>query len=105
MSDDKFDPVLAEMVEREERMDWFERNMHRRRMASHNSDPSEYQPAIYRVANAVMILLIALGLYLLGQFDGIRAERERIEIQPQPQPRSAEFDDLVIRLPKGEGKP
>ena len=27
MSDDKFDPVLAEMVEREERMDWFERKI------------------------------------------------------------------------------
>ena len=105
MNNDKFDPVLAEMVEREERMDWFERNMHRRRIAPHDPESSEYHPAFYRVANAVLILLIGLGLYLLGQFDGIRAERERIEIQPQPQPRSAEFNDLVIRLPKGEGKP
>ena len=53
-------------------------------------------PAFYRIANAAMILLIALGLYLLGQFDGIRAERQRIETKPQPDA----FDDLVIRLPK-----
>ena len=103
MNNDKFDPVLAEMVEREERIDWFERNMRRRRIAPHDPEPSEYQPAVYRVANAVLILLIALGLYLLGQFDGIRAERERIESKPLPQP--AGFDDLVIRLPKGEGRP
>jgi hypothetical protein len=102
-SQDKFDQVLAESVEREERVDWFERNMHRRRITPHDPEPSECQPAVYRVANAVLILLIALGLYLLGQFDGIRAERERIETDPQP--RSAEFNDLVIRLPKGEGKP
>ncbi len=83
--------------------DWFERNMRRRRITPHDPEPSECQPAFYRVANAVLILLIALGLYLLGQFDGIRAERERIESKPLPQP--AEFDDLVIRLPKGEGRP
>ncbi len=97
-SQDKVEQALAESVEREERVDWFERNMHRRRIAPHDPEPSESQSAGYRVANAVMVLLIALGLYLLGQFDGIRAERGRIETQPQPQP--AEFDDLVIRLPK-----
>ncbi len=100
-SRDKFDQTLADSVEREERMDWFERNTHRRRIAPHDPEPSESQSAGYRVANAVLILLIALGLYLLGQFDGIRAERERIETRPQP----AGFDDLVIRLPKGEGRP
>ena len=83
--------------------DWFERNMHRRRIVPHDPEPSECQPAVYRVANAVLVLLIALGLYLLGQFDEIRAERERIESKPLPQP--AGFDDLVIRLPKGEGRP
>jgi hypothetical protein len=95
-SQDKFDQVLADQVEREERVDWFERNMHRRRIAPHAPEPSESQSAGYRIANAVMVLLIALGLYLLGQFDGIRAERERIDTKPQ----AAEFNDLVIRLPK-----
>jgi hypothetical protein len=87
MSDanDKFDQV-----------DWFERNMHRRRLAMHKTE-AVGNPGFYRIANAAMILLIALGLYLLGQFDGIRAERERINTKPQ----AAEFNDLVIRLPKG----
>ena len=92
---DKFDQVLADQVEREERVDWFERKMHRRRLAMHKNE-AVGNPGFYRIANAAMILLIALGLYLLGQFDGIRAERERINTKPQ----AAEFNDLVIRLPK-----
>jgi hypothetical protein len=94
-ANDKFDQVLAEQVEREERVDWFERNMHRRRLAMHENE-AVGNPGFYRIANAAMILLIALGLYLLGQFDGIRAERHRINTKPQ----AAEFDDLVIRFPK-----
>ena len=41
---------------------------------------------------------IALGLYLLGQFDGTNAERKRLA---QP----AAFDDLIIRSQMKEGKP
>jgi hypothetical protein len=92
---DKFDQALADQVEHEERVDWFERSMHRRRHAMHESE-AVGNPGFYRIANAAMILLIALGLYLLGQFDGIRAERQRIGTKPQPDA----FDDLVIRLPK-----
>jgi hypothetical protein len=94
-ANDKFDRALAEQVEREERVDWFERNMHRRRLAMHGNE-AVGNAGFYRIANAAMILLIALGLYLLGQFDGIRAERQRIGTKPQPDA----FDDLVIRLPK-----
>ena len=94
-ANDKFDQVLADQVEREERVDWFERNMHRRRLAMPKNE-AVGNPGFYRIANAAKILLIALGLYLLGQFDGIRAERQRIGTKPQPDA----FDDLVIRLPK-----
>ena len=45
-----------------------------------------------------LILLIALGLYLLGQFDGTNAERKRLA-QPSA------FDDLIIRSQMKEGKP
>ncbi len=93
-ANDKFDQVLADQVEHEERMGWFERNMHRRRHAMHENE-AVGNSGFYRIANAAMILLIALGLYLLGQFDGIRNERQRIGTKPQ----SDAFDDLVIRLP------
>ena len=46
----------------------------------------------------MLIVLIALGLYLLWQFDGMNAERKRLA---QP----AAFDDLIIRSQKKEGMP
>ena len=91
-SEDKFEHSLSEVVEREERTDWFERNTRRRRITPRETDTTRHLAA-YRIANAMLILLIALGLYLLGQFDGVNAERQRLS---QP----AASDDLVIRLPK-----
>ena len=91
-SEDKFEHSLSEVVEREERSDWFERNMRRRRITPRATDTTRHLAA-YRIANAMLILLIAIGLYLLGQFDGVNAERQRLS---QP----AASDDLVIRLPK-----
>jgi hypothetical protein len=88
MNDDKFDPVLAEMVEREERADWFERNLQRRRLAPREFDGVGGSLMFYQIANAVMVLLIALGLYMLGQFDGMErgrhaaAKSESKEVRP-----------------------
>ena len=97
-SEDKFEHSLSDIVEREhERSDWFERNLHRRRITPREpAAPDHLAP--YRIANAVLVLLIALGLYLLGQFDGTNAERKRLA---QP----AAFDDLIIRSQMKEGKP
>jgi len=83
MNDDKFDPVLAEMVEREERSDWFERNLERRRLAPHRGDGVGGNLMFYQIANAVMIILIALGLYMLGQFDGIERGRDAASAKPE----------------------
>ena len=92
-SEDKFEHSLSEIVRREhDRSDWFERNMRRRRITPRETDTTRHLAA-YRIANAMLILLIALGLYLLGQFDGVNAERQRLS---QP----AASDDLGIRLPK-----
>ena len=97
-SEDKFEHSLSDIVEREhERSDWFERNLHRRRITPREAVAADHLAA-YRIANAVLILLIALGLYLLGQFDGTNAERKRLA---QP----AAFDDLIIRSQMKEGKP
>jgi len=96
-SEDKFEHSLSDIVEREERSDWFERNLHRRRIMPRQPAAPDHL-AVYRIANAVLILLIALGLYLLGQFDGTNAERKRLA---QP----AAFDDLIIRSQMKEGKP
>jgi hypothetical protein len=96
-SEDKFEHSLSDIVEMEERSDWFERNLHRRRITPREAAAPEHL-AVYRIANAVLILLIALGLYLLGQFDGTNAERKRLA---QP----AAFDDLIIRSQKKEGMP
>ena len=97
-SEDKFEHSFSDIVEREhERSDWFERNLHRRRITPREAvapDPL----AAYRIANAVLVLLIALGLYLLGQFDGTNAERKRLA---QP----AAFDDLIIRSQMKEDRP
>jgi len=82
MNDDKFDPVLAEMVEREERSDWFERNLQRRRLAPREHD-GVGNLMFYKIANAVMVLLIALGLYMLGQFDGIERGRDAASVKPE----------------------
>jgi len=82
MNDDKFDPVLAEMVEREERSDWFERNLERRRLATYRDDPVG-NLMFYQIANAVMVILIALGLYMLGQFDGIERGRDAASAKPE----------------------
>ena len=97
-SEDKFEHSFSDIVEREhERSDWFERNLHRRRITPREAAAPDHLAA-YRIANAVLILLIALGLYLLGQFDGTNAERKRLA-QPSA------FDDLIIRSQKKEGKP
>jgi len=96
-SEDKFEHSFSEIVEREQRSDWFERNLHRRRITPRQPAAPDHLAA-YRIANAVLILLIALGLYLLGQFDGTNAERKRLA---QP----AAFDDLIIRTQMKEDKP
>ena len=96
-SEDKFEHSFSEIVEREERLDWFERNLHRRRITPREPFAPDHLAA-YRIANAVLILLVALGLYLLGQFDGTNAERKRLA-QPSA------FDDLIIRSQMKEGKP
>ena len=97
-SEDKFEHSFSDIVEREhERSDWFELNLHRRRITPREAVAPDHL-AVYRIANAVLILLIALGLYLLGQFDGINAERKRLA---QP----AAFDDLIISSQKKEDKP
>ena len=97
-SEDKFEHSFSDIVEREhERSDWFERNLHRRRITPREAVAPDHLAA-YRIANAVLILLIALGLYLLGQFDGTNADRKRLA---QP----AAFDDLIIRSQMKEGKP
>jgi len=97
-SEHKFEHSFSDIVEREhERSDWFERNLHRRRITPRKTAAPDHL-AVYRIANAVLILLIALGLYLLGQFDGTNAERKRLA---QP----AAFDDLIIRSQKKEGMP
>lgn len=96
-SEDKFEHSFSEIVEREQRSDWFERNLHRRRITPREAVAADHLAA-YRIANAVLILLIALGLYLLGQFDGTNAERKRLA---QP----AAFDDLIIRTQMKEDKP
>ena len=96
-SEDKFEHSFSEIVEREERLDWFERNLHRRRITPREAVASDHLAA-YRIANAVLVLLIALGLYLLGQFDGTNAERKRLA---QP----AAFDDLIIRSQMKEDRP
>jgi hypothetical protein len=95
-SEDKFEHSLSDIVDREERSDWFERNLHRRRITPREPAAPDHL-AVYRIANAVLVLLIALGLYLLGQFDGTNAERKRLA---QP----ATFDDLIIRTQMKEGK-
>ena len=96
-SEDKFEHSFSEIVEREERLDWFERNLHRRRITPREAAAPDHLAA-YRIANAVLVLLIALGLYLLGQFDGTNAERKRLA---QP----AAFDDLIIRSQMKEDRP
>ena len=97
-SEDKFEHSLSDIVEREhERSDWFERNLHRRRITPREPVAPDHLAA-YRIANAVLVLLIALGLYLLGQFDGTNAERKRLA---QP----AAFDDLIIRSQMKEDRP
>ena len=96
-SEDKFEHSFSEIVEREERLDWFERNLHRRRITPREPFAPDHLAA-YRIANAVLILLIALGLYRLGQFDGTNAERKRLA---QP----AAFDDLIIRSQMKEDRP
>ena len=96
-SEDKFEHSFSEIVEREERLDWFERNLHRRRITPREAVAADHLAA-YRIANAVLVLLIALGLYLLGQFDGTNAERKRLA---QP----AAFDDLIIRSQMKEDRP
>ena len=96
-SEDKFEHSFSEIVEREERLDWFERNLHRRRITPREPVAPDHLAA-YRIANAVLVLLIALGLYLLGQFDGTNAERKRLA---QP----AAFDDLIIRSQMKEDRP
>jgi hypothetical protein len=72
---EKFDHALADMVEREERREWFERHLNRRRIVPSNPDQCGGTLLFYRAANAVLVILIALGLYLLGQFDGVAAGR------------------------------
>ena len=96
-SEDKFEHSFSEIVEREERLDWFERNLHRRRITPREAVAPGHLAA-YRIANAVLVLLIALGLYLLGQFDGTNAERKRLA---QP----AAFDDLINRSQMKEDRP
>ena len=96
-SEHKFEHSFSDIVEREERSDWFERNLHRCRITPREAVAADHLAA-YRIANAVLILLIALGLYLLGQFDGTNAERKRLA-QPSA------FDDLIIRSQMKEGKP
>jgi|GEM_PF-3025320 len=96
-SEDKFEHSFSEIVEREQRSDWFERNLHRRRITPRQPAAPDHLAA-YRIANAVLILLIALGLYLLGQFDGTNAERKRLA---QP----AAFDERIIRSQMKDGKP
>jgi len=96
-SEHKFEHSFSDIVDREERSDWFERNLHRRRITPRKTAAPDHL-AVYRIVNAVLVLLIALGLYLLGQFDGTNAERKRLA---QP----AAFDDLIIRSQKKEGKP
>ena len=96
-SEDKFEHSFRDIVEKEERSDWFERNLHRRRITPREPFAPD-RLAAYRIANAVLILLIALGLYLLGQFDGTNAERKRLAQPPA-------FDDLIIRSQMKEGKP
>ena len=97
-SEDKFEHSFSDIVEREhERSDWFERNLHRRRITPREPVAPDHL-AVYRIANAVLILLIALGLYLLGQFDGTNAESKRLA---QP----AAFDDLIIRSQMKEDRP
>ena len=95
-SEHKFEHSFSDIVEREERSDWFERNLHRCRITQREAVAADHLAA-YRIANAVLILLIALGLYLLGQFDGTNAERKRLA-QPSA------FDDLIIRSQMKEGK-
>jgi hypothetical protein len=86
---EKFDHALADMVEREERTEWFERHLNRRRIVPSNPDQCGGTLLFYRAANAVLVILIALGLYLLGQFDGMAAGRaEQTERTDQPKERT-----------------
>jgi hypothetical protein len=80
---EKFDHALADMVEREERTEWFERHLNRRRIAPSSADPCGGTLLFYRAANAVLVILIAPGLYLLGQFDGAAAERADRAVQQE----------------------
>jgi hypothetical protein len=80
---EKFDHALADMVEREERTEWFERHLNRRRIVPSNPDLCGGTLLFYRAANAVLVILIALGLYLLGQFDGVAAGRAERAAQPK----------------------
>ena len=49
-SEDKFEHSLSEIVEREERSDWFERNLHRRRITPREAVAPDHLAA-YRIAN------------------------------------------------------